>query len=654
MAIKQLIGEILSDLGFVTQKQLEDAIKMQREISERELLPELLQRTQIVAEARFSGKAETIPLLGEILMEMGYITKGQVEKALKNQEDMLQIYCKLASDALCSVMDMGALVNSSINLAEVLSLIMKSANKVTCSIASTLMLLEGDTDELIFSVPTGPQADKLMDIRIQRGQGIAGWVVEHEQPVIVPDVKKDPRFYLGIDKITGFETKSILAVPLKAKAKLIGVLEVINKEDETAFTEQDALLLTIFASQAAMAIENARLYGELKDQLEERNKMERELADSEKSRALGQLSAGVAHDFNNILGAIMGYSEMSLYNIQNERQVQRNIEQVLKASNRAKDLVKQILAFSRQSKQEKIPVQSNQIVEEVLKLFRATLPSTIVIDHSITPDAGTILADSTQVHQVLMNLCTNAYHAIGEKGGAVGVTLAALELDASEVNAYAGLKPGPYVKICINDDGCGMDQCTMEQIFEPYFTTKEKGVGTGMGLAVVHGIVKSHGGVITVRSEINKGSTFEVMIPKIDLEVEEEEEILESLPTGNECILFIDDEEMLVKLGNHMLSLLGYKVIAKISSLEAFKVFRANPEGFDLVITDMTMPGITGDKLAIEMMKIQPDIKVILCTGFSEHITEEKAKEMGIKAFAMKPLVIHDLANTIRKVLDES
>ncbi|GAF85473.1 unnamed protein product [marine sediment metagenome] len=199
-----------------------------------------------------------------------------------------------------------------------------------------------------------------------------------------------------------------------------------------------------------------------------------------------------------------------------------------------------------------------------------------------------------------------------------------------------------------------MDQCTMEQIFEPYFTTKEKGVGTGMGLAVVHGIVKSHGGVITVRSELNKGSTFEILLPKIDLDVEEEEEILESLPTGSECILFIDDEEMLVRLGEHTLSLLGYKVIAKTSSFEALKAFRANPEGFDLVITDMTMPGITGDRLAIEMMKIQPDIKVILCTGFSEHITEEKAKEMGIKAFAMKPIVIRDLANTVRKVLDES
>jgi len=653
MALKQLLGKILADMGFVTQQQLDVALKKQMEVSERKVFPERLKRPELVAEARFSGGADTIPLLGELLINMGYVNRSQLDKALEKQEDLLQKYCSLESNSLCSVLDMGALVNSSLNLVEVLSLIMKSANKVTRSVASTLMLVEDRTGELIFSVPTGPEADTLVDIRVKPGRGIAGWVAEHEEPVIVPDVNEDPRFYPGVDKMTGFITKSILAVPLKAKAKLIGVLEVINKEDGTSFTEEDALLLRIFASQAAMAIENARLYGELKDQLEESRRMEKELADSEKFRALGQLSAGVAHDFNNILGAIMGYAEMAVYDIEDRNQVRLSLEQVLKASGRAKDLVNQILAFSRQSEPKKIPVKSDQIVKEALKLFRASLPTTIEIRHEIASDAGKILADSTQIHQVLMNLCANALHAIGEKEGMLDISLASEELSPGDTTAYPDLSPGPYVKMCISDNGCGMDQCTLDQIFEPYYTTKEKGVGTGMGLAVVHGIVKSHGGAISVCSEPDKGTTFEILFPKIDLEIEDKAEVIETLPTGNERIIFVDDEEVLVDLGKKILDHLGYKVTTSTSSVKALEIFRAHPDGFDLVITDMTMPGITGDQLAKEIKKIRPDIGVILCTGFSERINEEITMALGIQELLMKPIVMRDLARTVRKVLDE-
>jgi len=653
MALKQLIGEVLSDLGFVTQKQLEAALSKQREITNSELLPEKLQRTRMVAEARFASKAENIPLLGDILHKMGYITMDQLVKALKQQEIMLKEYSTIESDALCSVMDMGALVNTSLNLIEVLSLIMKNASKVTHSTASTLMLLEEDTGELIFSVPTGPKADELMDIRIKKGQGIAGWVVEHGEPVVIPDVKKDRRHYSGIDKKSGFETKSILAVPMKAKTKLIGVLEAINKENGGTFSDQDALLLSIFASQAAMAIENARLYGELKDELEKRNQMEWNLAELEKFRALGQLSAGVAHDFNNILAAITGYSEMALDDISNEPQVHRSIKGVLKASYRAKKLVNQILTFSRQSSQEKVPIQSNRVVKEIIKLLRATVPSTIEIIENITPNAGTLVGDPTQFHQVLMNLCTNAYHAIGEKPGSIRITLSPVVLDATETGIHNGLKPGHFVKLCVSDDGCGMDQSTMEQIFEPYFTTKEKDVGTGMGLAMVHGIVKSNGGAVKVFSETGKGSTFEVLFPVVDLDVNVEEELREPLPTGTEHILFIDDEEAIIDIWYEALSKLGYSVTAKTNPLEAIEAFSAEPEAFDLIITDMTMPKITGDKVAAKMMDIRPDIPVILCTGFREPISEKKAKAIGIRAFALKPFESRYLSNLVRKVLDE-
>lgn len=651
MAIKQLIGEILSNFGFVSSEQLKAALEEQKRIIERKTIPEYLQRTKLVADSRSPAGSSGIPFLGELLIEMGYITRDQMDEALKQQEDLFEQCFNLENESLCIVLDIGSLINSSLRLGEVLSRIMQNANRVTNSVASTLMLLEENSGDLVFSVPTGPNAVELEDVRIKKGQGIAGWVAEYEQPLVVPDVKKDSRFYPEIDAQTGFETKSILAVPLKAKHRLIGVLEVINKQNDERFNEQDAVLLMIFASQAAMAIENARLYEELRDRLDKEHRMKMDLAESEKYRALGQLSAGVAHDFNNILSAIIGYSELVLYNRKNEDEVYSNIKQVLKASNRAEDLVQQILAFSRQSREEKISIPCSQIAEECMILLRATIPSTTRIHQDISPDAGSISADPTKIHQVLINLCTNAQHAIGDKEGLIKIEMSPLELNADDISSYLGIKQGSYVRLCVSDNGCGMDQQTLAQIFEPYFTTKEKGVGTGLGLAVVHGIVKSHNGHISVESEPGKGTVFEILLPRIVGGVEIEEEFREPLPRGTEKILFIDDEEILIELGTRMLSYLGYQVITCKRPVEALEILRVDPDSFDLVISDMTMPGMTGDQLAVEVMKIRRDIPIILCTGFSERITEKEAKEMGIKAFIMKPIMMRDLANMIREVL---
>jgi len=651
MAVKQMIGEVLSDLGLVTEMQLKAALQLQQKMLEEKLLPEKRERAQIVAEARSSHELGTIPL-GEILLKMGFLTKTQLDKALGRQSGLDEKYWTIESDVLYQVMDKGMLVNSSLNLAEVLSLIMNSANKLTSSCASTLMLLDKSTGELVFSVPTGPKAQELVDVRLMKGYGIAGWVADHEQAVIVNDVKTDPRFYGGVDQSTGFETKSLLVVPLKAKGKLIGVLEVMNKEDETPFSPQDELLLTIFGAQAATAIENARLYGELKDQLEICIRMERALASSDKFRALGQLSGGVAHDFNNILAAIMGYAEITFHHLDDKERVKRCLEQILRASSRAKELVLQILAFSRQSKQEMKPVQCHLIVIESLKLLRATIPSTIEIRTDIAPDTGTIMADPIQIHQVLMNLFTNAHHAIGDKRGSIALSLLPVNLSAAETVVHPGLRPGRYVKLVLADDGCGMNASTANQIFEPYFTTKEKGVGTGMGLAMVHGIVKSYGGAISVTSAPGKGTTFEVLFPRIDLEAEEVDESFQELPRGSEHILLVDDEDFLVDIGKEMLTFLGYKVTTKTNSGEALSAFQEDPNRYDLLITDLTMPGMNGDQMATEMMKIKPALPVIIATGFSERFNLEKAKALGIRDLAMKPIVMRDLAAIVRRVLD--
>ncbi|MBU0767721.1 MAG: GAF domain-containing protein, partial [Proteobacteria bacterium] len=281
MLMKKYLGQMLANLGFITKPQLDAALQRQKQIIREKTLDERLQRVRLVSEARRSRDTQMAPLLGKILTEMDFITNEQLEQALQDQKKSFKAHTSLEGEKLGIAIEIGSLVNSTLNLAEVLQLIMQHANRVTNSVASALMLLDEKTKELVFSIPTGPKQDQLIDIRIPPGKGIAGWVAEHEQPVLVPDVKQDSRFYPNIDELTGFETKSILCVPLKAKTKLIGVLQVVNKSDGTCFSEEDELLLSMFGYQAAMAIENARLYGELTDQLKESKRSEEALQKSE-------------------------------------------------------------------------------------------------------------------------------------------------------------------------------------------------------------------------------------------------------------------------------------------------------------------------------------------------------------------------------------
>ncbi len=402
---------------------------------------------------------------------------------------------------------------------------------------------------------------------------------------------------------------------------------------------------------------------QLKREIEDRKRAEREkqkiatrLRQAQKMESIGTLAGGIAHDFNNILSAIMGYSEMTLYKLSDDSKARSNLEQVLLASNRARDLVNQILAFSRQSEQTRKPVQIGPLVKETLKLMRASLPTTINIMEQINEKGALIEADPTQIHQVLMNLCTNASDAMREKGGgALKVDLDRLNLYEKEAALlYPDLNAGIYEMVSVSDTGDGMDSATIERIFDPYFTTKKAGKGTGMGLAVAHGIVKSHGGVINVHSEQGKGTTFQVLLPSIDGVAKSEGEELKPLPRGEERILFVDDEATLVDLGQQMLEHLGYKVKGKTSSIEALDTFRAHPDDFDLILTDKTMPNLTGFDLAKECKEIRPDIPIILCTGFSESTLLLRAGSLGISEIIMKPLLMRDLAGAIRKVLDDS
>ena len=384
---------------------------------------------------------------------------------------------------------------------------------------------------------------------------------------------------------------------------------------------------------------------------EQKERLEDQLQQAHKMEAIGTLAGGIAHDFNNILSVIIGYTELILMNGNVDEEVRQNLKEIFSASKHARDMVKQILAFSRQSKQERKPIQVAHIVKEAIKMLRVSLPTTIAIQQKIEKNTGIIEADPTQIHQVLMNLCTNAAHAIDEKDGVLEISLSNIELDQNAAARHPELKPGPHLKLSVRDTGHGIHPEAQERIFEPYFTTKVKGEGTGLGLAVVQGIIKSQNGAITVESEVGKGSTFHVYLPIIQRNVTVDEVESTALPMGHERILLVDDEQPLVEIGKQMLERLGYTVAARTSSIEALELFKVQPNRFDLVITDIVMPNMTGEKLAEKLMDIRADIPIILCTGYSEKFTRRQASDMGIRSFLMKPLVMQDLAGTVRQAL---
>lgn len=380
--------------------------------------------------------------------------------------------------------------------------------------------------------------------------------------------------------------------------------------------------------------------------------LEKQLRQSQKLEAIGTLAGGIAHDFNNILAAIMGYTEMSLDMIPGGSLAQHNLEQVLKAANRAKDLVKQILLFSRRGEQERQPLIFAPTVKEALKLLRASLPATIDMrtDIRVRPESQ-ILADATQIHQVVINLCTNAAHAMRDKGGVLEVELAEEVLDASQLTSEHQLRPGPYLRLTVKDSGHGMEREILERIFEPFFTTKNSFEGTGMGLAVVHGIVTRHDGFIRVASEPGAGTVFDVYFPKHTGPISIGDADPKTIPRGQGRILFVDDEEALTRLAREVLESLGYEVSVEEDCARALEKFAVQPDHFDLVITDYTMPGMTGLDLAQEIRRIRPETPIILCSGYSEGLSRERMEETGIKAFMMKPLRVHEIAETVSRVL---
>jgi len=432
---------------------------------------------------------------------------------------------------------------------------------------------------------------------------------------------------------------------------------LLEHEKENVKTANDALEKRVH--ERTKQLSNANL--DLKKEIEIRQKFERERAELEKQlfqlqkmETIGTLAGGIAHDFNNILTPILGYTDMAREELPEESNLRFDLEQINNAALRGKDLVQQILTFSREVDFEKKPIHLQPIVAEVLNLLKASFPSTVEIKQNLDPLIGTVLADSTHVHQIVMNLCTNAIHAMMKTGGVLEIKLDALRVDQKSAEKIPKLKYGEYIRLIISDTGYGMDLKTKERIFEPFFTRKEVGSGSGLGLSVVHGIINNYGGAIVVDSTPGKGSTFTIYLPKygsdpLDLNISDKKPI-----KGSEHILFVDDEPEITYMGKKMLENLGYKVSIKSDSLAALEEFKKNPKRFSLLVTDQSMPFITGTELAILMKEIDPYLKVIIITGFADNLSEEMLSKSGISEVILKPMRLDDFSKAIRRVLDDN
>ncbi len=574
------------------------------------------------------------------------------EAALRHRAEELSVFNRLARK-----------VNESITVDDAVLCGLQEIALAAAPDLAVLYLRAGDNLQLKGTIPEHSHQAWQPKGGHRVGDCLCGLAVDQGTAMYSIDIAADPRCTMEECRKAGY--RSFAALPLRSDSEVIGVLGIASLEQRN-FQEHAAFLETL-ANELSIGLKKSLLYEqvqqhamELKASLTrieeaeaERRALHQHLQRSQKVEALGTLAGGIAHDFNNILGAMIGYAELALLGAPDNPRLKDNLQMVLTAGERARDLVRQILAFSRQTEEERKPIQISHTVKEVLKFMRASLPATIELRTTVDKDLGIILADPVQIHQVLMNLCTNAHHAMREKGGLLEVELTSVNLGPEYAAIHSALKPGPYVKVAVKDTGHGMDEATMAKIFDPYFTTKEKGVGTGLGLAVVHGIVQSHGGGVSVRSERGKGSVFDLYFPVVQEKTVPFARAHKDIPTGHERILLVDDDQLHIDVVRKTLEHLGYRVESKINSLDALELFRKDPLRYDLVVTDMTMPVMTGDNLAREMMRIRKDIPIVLCTGYSEKITEEHAKAMGIRAFVMKPVLISQMAWAIRDALGD-
>ena len=648
--IESLTGYNVDEFNSKKIKWIDIIIKEDIKIARESFIKALKADRAYVREYRIRSKAGNT----HWIQERGYIVcndKGEIEYVSGLFIDITNH--KIAEEAMClnesrleTLIELNRMTESPMK--QITDFVLESAVKLTNSKIGYLAFINEDETVLTmhsWSKETMEQC-KIIDKPIiypVETTGLWGETVRQRKPIITNDYSAPNPFKKGYPK-SHIKINRHMNIPVFDNKRIVAVAGVGNKVEE--YNKSDVRQLTLLMQGMWKLIQRKRTD-------EEKSKLEAQLQQAQKMEAIGTLSSGIAHDFNNILSCVSGYTELALDITEKGTPLYNNLQEVFSAAMRATDLIKQILTFNRQTDQKLKPLNVQLIIREALKLIISILPSTIKIKHNISNKCGLVMADASQIHQVAMNLLTNAFHAMEDEGGKLDVTLKEVALDMDDLKDPA-MVPGQYVCLTVSDTGTGIDESLIDRIFDPYFSTKGKHKGTGLGLSTVYGIVKSHGGNISVHSEPGKGTEFHVYLPVIQTRAETKKtRVISPVEMGTEQILFVDDEEQIARMLQQILEGLGYHVTARTSSVEALETFRAAPDKFDLVITDTTMPNMTGVELAKKLMEIRSDIPIIICTGFSEKISEDKAKAMGIRGFLMKPIVRDQIAGKIRKLLDE-
>ncbi|MDP2646451.1 MAG: ATP-binding protein [Desulfobacterales bacterium] len=607
--------------------------------------------------------AVAISLMGAVIFVLIQACKNinQREQAEETTRESEEKYRKLYAQSDQQNQSLNALyaisqtVNQSLELEQTLNDTLDKIIDLFKCHSAVIRIQDDQTQEMVCFAQKGlsPEDEKILTKRLKWGEGFVGLAIKAGRVETVEDIHADTRVGDSLAHAKKIGGRSLAVLPLFSQDKVLGSISIRYLEPRI-YTGEEIDLFTSIGLQVGTAIGNAKLYQDKTDAIKELEETRSNLQQAQKMESLGTLSGGIAHEFNNILTIIIGNAQLLQDDIAEQDPVRECLDGILYASLRAKDLVQHILSFARKSLTVREAHQISPILQDSLNLLRSTISSDVDIRPNLSCQHDTVLCDTTQINQVLINLCTNAAHAMRESGGILNITLENISLDKKGVAPYEDLTPGDYVKLTVSDTGHGIGPEDIDRIFDPFFTTKEVGEGTGLGLSVIYGIVKSHDGGIKIQSTIGKGTTVEVVFPLMETEPEIEAEESKALPRGNERILVVDDEEYLVKMSERMLQSLGYAVTTRTSSVDALELFRSEPDKFDLVITDMAMPGMAGDRLAQELIKIRPDVSIILCTGYSRRIDENRAKELGIKAYVTKPFIKNDMAETVRDVLDEA
>ncbi len=651
MDLKKLFESIFSDASGGDEFQTEKTVP-----KSSELIPDAADSDpikQILSVSSGAGKTFFREDVDSFQDEFpGAIDRQRLNRALTRHREMIEQFLNLESDALGSLMDLGMRVNSSLDLDEVIAMIMDQAARVTRSEASRLFLVDRSAGHLEVYQPESWVDGEAVPERFDMGRGIAGWVAERDMLVIVPDVSRDSRYDREVDSTIGTDARSILAVPLKSRERCIGVLVAINKVDGSAFTEEDALLMSIFADQAATAIQNARIHGALEARLNEIVRTRKQLVEAEKFRALETLSAGVSHDFKNLLNAILGFAEIIFLDVEDD-DIRKDVMEIINAATSAVNLVRQIQTFSRQQEQKKTLVGVNSLVRQTIKLFQASTPKVIDIRYRFKTNGEQVMADPSQIHQALMNLLQNAADAIADRGGVIRIDTNRVRVGETDAKA-ANLQPGDYVELIIRDNGKGMTQEQLEQMFEPYYTTKPRGVGTGLGLPTALGIIRSHQGDITAVSIPEQGTAMQILLPTVEAESRTEGTRYEGLPRGEERVMVVDDDRLMAMTVKKMLGHLGYQVTTVHSAEAALDLYRQQPHQSDLVITDWSLPGIRGDRLAEMMMNANPSARIIIYSAYGDDLDDDTLLAGGVRAVLRKPVDLSNLAVQVRTALDDA